>query len=108
MSRPLRILFALVALAAAPACGDAGAAEPDRGRALYEVRCLGCHGQSVHSRARRVASDFESVRAWVARWNDAVGARWSADEVDAVAVYLNQTYYRFPCPPTVCKVVSLR
>ena len=104
-----RTLLALAALAATTALAGTGGitVEPERGRALYEVHCLGCHGQSVHSRDKRAATDFASIRAWVARWNETVGARWDAGEIDDVAAYLNRTYYRYPCPPTVCKVVSL-
>lgn len=109
MHRARSTLLALAALAAAPALGAAGGTmvEPERGRALYEVHCLGCHGQSVHSREKRAATDFESIRGWVVRWNETIGARWDAGEIDDVAAYLNRTYYRYPCPPTVCKVVSL-
>ena len=77
-------------------------ADPERGRALYESRCMACHDQSVHGRPRRVASDFEAVRAWVARWNGSVAVGWGAEEIDDVAAYLNSTYYRFPCPPSIC------
>ena len=107
MRKPLVTLPALAAFAAACAFAAPGAApDPDRGRALYETRCLGCHGESVHSREKRAARDFASIRAWVARWNDTLRAGWGSDEVDDVTAYLNATYYRYPCPPTVCKVLS--
>ena len=107
MRNPGRTLLALAALAAAPAFAASGAApDPERGRALYEMRCLGCHGESVHSREKRAAQDYASIRAWVARWNETLGARWGSDEVDDVVAYLNAAYYRYPCPPTACKVVS--
>lgn len=95
-------------LAAALALPTTAAADPDRGRALYELRCLACHAESVHARPKRVARDFEDVRAWVARWNTTLKLRWSAEEIEDVTLYLNTTYYRYPCPPTVCKVVSLK
>ena len=90
-----------------PRAEDPGPNEPDRGRALYEMRCTGCHDRSVHARKSRSATDFEAVRAWVARWTETLRTGWSADEIDDVARYLNGAYYRYPCPPTVCKVVSL-
>ncbi|MEO5676841.1 MAG: hypothetical protein ABIQ84_04775 [Usitatibacter sp.] len=34
-------------------------------------------------------------------------ARWTGEEVDDVSLYLNGKYYRYPCPPRVCKVISL-
>ncbi len=98
-----------IALLAALACAWAPAtpaADAERGKGLYETRCDGCHAQSVHGRAKREAADFEAVRAWVRRWSGQVGAKWSAEEVDDVAVYLNQRYYRFACPPPACSSTS--
>lgn len=88
------VLFASVSVS--------GAADIERGRSLYESRCTACHDQGVHGRARRAAGDFESVRAWVARWNESLAAGWGAEEIDDVTTYLNSTYYRFPCPPSLC------
>jgi hypothetical protein len=88
------VLFASVSVSAL--------ADLERGRALYESRCLSCHDQSVHRRARRVALDFEGVRAWVVRWNQNLEAGWGDEEIDDVTAHLNSTYYRFPCPPRIC------
>lgn len=103
------IILALAALAAVlflVSSRTASAADAERGRQLYESRCGGCHAVSVHGRAKRVAGDFAALRAWVARWNDSLGLRWGGEEIDDVAVHLNLAYYRFACPPEVCKVVS--
>jgi mono/diheme cytochrome c family protein len=105
------VLIAVVVLATPAllfATRSASAADVQRGRALYESRCGTCHSESVHGRAKRVATDFEDVRRWVIRWNTNLGLRWAGEEIDDVSAYLNNTYYRFPCPPTVCKVVSLK
>jgi hypothetical protein len=110
MSKTVRYVAAGVLACAATLAPQPAAAQPDitRGRALYELRCLGCHAESVHARAKRVAKDFDEVRAWVARWNTSLSLYWEAKEVDDVALYLNHAYYQYPCPPTTCKVVSLR
>lgn len=97
---------AFAVLATLAGAGGAAASDITRGRALYELRCDGCHAESVHGRRTRVATDFESVRAWVNRWNTTLKLGWTGEEVDDVALHLNATYYRYPCPPTVCKVVS--
>ena len=85
----------------------ASAADAGRGAALYELRCGNCHSESVHGRSKRVATDFGEVRGWVNRWNESLGLRWGNEEIDDVSVYLNNTYYRYVCPPQVCKAVSL-
>ncbi|MEO5695413.1 MAG: cytochrome c [Usitatibacter sp.] len=99
------LLAALTAAAgivlATPRTADG--AEEVRGRALYESRCTSCHATSVHGRTKRVAADFEQVRAWVARWNRDIPVGWSDAEIDDVAAYLNNTYYHYPCPPTICR-----
>jgi hypothetical protein len=105
-----RILFIGVVIAAAivlAAPRGAAGADPQRGRVLYEASCGNCHSESVHGRAKRVATDFTEVRRWVSRWNESLALRWGDEEIDDVALHLNDTYYRYPCPPSVCKVVSL-
>lgn len=85
---------------------SAAAVDADRGRVLYESRCEGCHAASVHGREKRVATDFESARAWVRRWSANLGLGWTDDDVIDVTVYLNDRYYRFRCPATVCKATG--
>ncbi len=109
MPRRHSILIAVVVLAAFVilfATRPASGADVVRGAALYELRCGGCHSESVHGRAKRVATSFEEVRRWVNRWNATLALRWEAEEVDDVTLFLNATYYRYTCPPSVCKVVS--
>jgi mono/diheme cytochrome c family protein len=75
---------------------------PARGQALYDTRCIACHDRSVHRRESRQARDFAALRREVLRWSGTAGADWRDDEVDAVTGYLNDRYYRFPCPAEVC------
>jgi len=93
------LALACVMCAQAPAHG----ADAERGRALYEARCDLCHGASVHVREARRATSLEGVRAQVARWNTELGGGWSADEINDVTVYLNNRYYFYPCPESVCR-----
>lgn len=99
------VMIAAPALVLAPML--ASGADAERGRTLYELGCDGCHSESVHGRAKRVASDFDDVRRWVSRWNANLGLHWGDEDVDDVSAYLNKAYYQYTCPPQVCKVVSL-
>jgi hypothetical protein len=92
---------AALALGAFALVGTA-AADPARGRALYEARCGGCHNESVHNDTSRHARNFEEVRARVADFGARVKAGWTEAQVDDAAVYLNERYYGFPCPPQLC------
>jgi hypothetical protein len=85
----------------------ATAADVDRGRALYESRCFECHSPAAHSRPAHVAGDFNEIRAWVRRWSDHLGLEWTEEDIANVTVYLNNSYYRYPCPADVCPVVGV-
>lgn len=79
-----------------------GAGDFDRGQLLYQARCVGCHDKSVHNRAARKAVTVEAIRAQVKRWDGAMGGAWKDPEVDDVTTYLNELYYRYPCPLGIC------
>ena len=98
----LRSVFCVL-LAGGPLAALAQTPDPERGRSLYEGRCVGCHEKSVHQRDSRIAKDFAQVRAAVVGWDREMGALWRAEEVDAVTRYLNDRYYRYPCPSVVCR-----
>jgi len=100
-----RISAVLLLAALAPAV-PAVAADAARGQALYESRCGECHTKSVHQRESRKATTFAGVLAQVGRWNDTLGGDWTAEDIEDVAVYLNQRYYKYPCPTAVCSVGS--
>ena len=97
------IKFALALACVMCALAPAHGADAERGKALYEARCDLCHRTSVHLREARKATSFDGVRAQVARWNTELGGAWSVDEIDDVTVYLNDRYYSFPCPGSVCR-----
>ena len=99
----LKAVMVSMALALAGLSGAAIAADSARGSAIYETRCIAGHASSVHQRSARKAQSFDGVRAQVLRWSTEVGGTWNGDEIDDVSVYLNQRYYRFPCPQGLCK-----
>lgn len=89
------LLFA--ALLAATAVSQAQApTSPTRGQLLYDTHCVACHTQQVHWRSNKLARDWSSLVAQVARWQATAGLRWSKDEINQVAHHLNNTIYRFP------------
>jgi mono/diheme cytochrome c family protein len=102
---PARATFTLAAFVSTAAFATVEPLPPElqRGRALYDTRCIGCHDRSVHQRESRLAQDFASLRAQVVRWNANVGGEWRIEEIDQVSAYLNDRYYKFPCPPEICK-----
>ena len=95
---------AVAPLASMPAAHAAG--DESLGAALYESRCTGCHERSVHTRNPRRASSFDQIRAYVWRWDRYLGGAWQPGEIDAVAQYLNERYYHYPCPQEVCGLAA--
>ena len=98
-----RSLLLIGAAAAGIAAAPAGAADAGRGRSLYETLCNVCHSSGVHIRASRKAATFEGIREQVERWNRELGGAWGRDEIDDVTVYLNDQYYFFRCPESICR-----
>ena len=74
--------------------GQAQAADPERGKLLYENHCRVCHTSVVHIREDRKASSREEIRTWVQRWRKELGLQWGYGEIDDVMEYLNERYYR--------------
>jgi hypothetical protein len=89
----------LVLAAAVPL---AGAGDFERGKTLYNARCVGCHDRSVHQREARKALTIEGIKAQVRRWDAFLQGAWRNNEVNDVTTYLNELYYRYPCTPEVC------
>ena len=102
----MRSIFGVLMVAFGSIALATSAADADRGKLLYEARCDGCHDQSVHTRGRKVATDFDEVRKYVQRWNINLGGAWGEEEIADVAIYLNGKFYSYKCPETVCKVTS--
>ena len=96
-------MIASLALGISFLSGAVMAADAGRGGMLYETRCKACHEESVHNRDVRKAKSFDALRAQVLRWSAETGGLWTVDEIDDVARYLNERYYRFPCPQVQCK-----
>lgn len=99
----MRTAIAFIAVSLSGLSVAQAPADAERGKILYEARCSACHASSVHNRDSRKAKSYDGLRAQVLRWSAEAGKGWTADEIDAVALYLNRLYYQFPCPQQLCK-----
>lgn len=75
-----------------------------RGQLLYETACAGCHTEQAHWREQRLVRDWTSLIEQVTRWQRTTGQNWRAEEIEDVAAYLNDRYYRVPCPVRTCTI----
>jgi mono/diheme cytochrome c family protein len=98
MRKPIVLLGATSMLACATAAGQA--TQTPHGELLYSTYCHGCHTTEVHWRAKKLASDWTSLKYQVRRWQDNIALGWGEDDVTAVARYLNGLYYHFPTVDT--------
>lgn len=94
MLRPLLSIVVLTLLAGAGAKAQPGGTE-SRGRLLYGNHCIACHSTQMHWRDGKLATDWASLKAQVRRWQAAAQLNWSEDDIDDVARYLNDSFYRF-------------
>ena len=67
-----------------------------RGGLLYSTHCNACHTSEVHWRDQKLATDWNSLKAQVRRWQTSIGLVWSEEDITNVAHYLNAAYYKFP------------
>jgi len=65
------------------------------GQGLYENHCPDCHESSVHIRKRHKARSMADIKAWIRRWSDYKQLGWGEREIDQVAAYLNEQFYKF-------------
>ena len=78
------------------------AADAGRGRLLYENACVACHTTQAHWRERRVVNSWDDLLYQVNRWQNAAGQAWAEPDIRDVGAYLNQEFYRLPCPGKGC------
>jgi mono/diheme cytochrome c family protein len=85
---------AVTAIGLLLSCGDSMAADASRGQLLYENHCTVCHTSVVHVREQHKARSREDIQAWIRRWQKELALNWGSGEIDDVAEFLNQRYYR--------------
>ncbi|PKO54100.1 MAG: hypothetical protein CVU26_03370 [Betaproteobacteria bacterium HGW-Betaproteobacteria-2] len=92
MYRYLAIML-LLTLPGIAIADDHQDAQMSRGEMLYRNHCIECHNQQIHWRDGRIAADLNGLKKEVERWQDAIGVKWTEEEVNEVSRYLNSTYY---------------
>ncbi len=99
----LRIYVSLFGLLFLAACGTREpaplqAGDTVRGALLYDTACVQCHTTQAHWRDKSIVASWETLVAEVSRWQKISGQRWSDGEIQDVAAYLNQRFYKMPAP----------
>ena len=94
-----RSALTLVGIVLAGLFALAGAASAQsRGELLYTTHCIACHSTQMHWREQRRATDLDSLKEQVRRWQGRALLSWTEDDIVEVTRYLNQSIYRFGQP----------
>lgn len=91
-SARLIIAGSLLFAASAPTIG----ADLERGRSLHDTHCVLCHEPALYARPDRIANSYLEIRQQVQRWQDNTKLRWSPYDIDSVAEFLADKYYKIP------------
>ena len=88
----MRIVIALALMLVAPAWAQ----DAQRGKALYDVHCVACHYERIHKRdpSRSLVRTLAQLRVEVAQRAVQIGKRFTIEDLDDIAEYLNRTHYR--------------
>jgi hypothetical protein len=66
-----------------------------RGALLYSTHMRCVPHIKVHWREQRLATDMDSLKFQVRRWQASIGLGWTEDEIADVVRHLNAAYYGF-------------
>jgi mono/diheme cytochrome c family protein len=67
-----------------------------RGELLYTTHCIACHNEQIHWRDKKIARNWEGLKAQINRWQNIAGLAWSNRDIVEVARYLNARDYHYP------------
>ena len=88
---------------------DAHCPDPERrGRLLYETHCNACHTTQAHWRDKHIVKSWSDLLYAVTRMQKNAGQEWGMNEILDVAGYLNELFYKMPCPVAGCRGTQAR
>lgn len=70
-------------------------ADPAAGKALHDANCTKCHNSSVYTRPDRRVKNLGALNNQVQRCEQMLKLQWFDDDIENVAAYLNQQFYKY-------------
>jgi len=88
----VRFPIALVLMLAMPAWAQ----DAQRGKTLYELHCFTCHYERIHNRdpSRSLIRSLGQLRLEVVQRAAQTRQRFTVEDLDDIAEYLNRSHYR--------------
>ena len=65
------------------------------GKLLHDENCLRCHNESKYTREDRMIKNFQELHERIKQCELMAELTWFDEEIDDVAAYLNDQFYRF-------------
>jgi hypothetical protein len=90
------VLGAVLLSGGALLSGEADAGDLGRGQALHDTFCVACHNTAPYEREDRLANTYLEIRQQVDRWQGNARLRWSPQDIESVAEFLANRYYKVP------------
>jgi mono/diheme cytochrome c family protein len=87
-------LAVLLLTALAAGASPVQAQAQTRGELLYSTHCVTCHTTQMHWRDQRLATDWNSLKALVKRWQGVAALDWSEADILEVTRHLNDRIYK--------------
>ncbi len=66
-----------------------------KGKALHDKQCVGCHDNSVYTRAERRVKSPEALIGQVNNCVRQVGLKLDRDQVNDLVKHLDESFYKF-------------
>ncbi len=71
------------------------AVDTSHGKSLQQKNCMSCHDDGMYTRNERKVTTREGLTKQVKRCELTLGLQWFDEDVDDVAGYLNESFYKF-------------
>lgn len=85
----------LLALVLAAGAGPALAADIANGKQLQQENCRSCHDDGMYTRENRKVTTPDGLMKQVRRCESTLGLQWFDEDINDVAAYLNESFYKF-------------
>ncbi len=73
----------------------AQAGDAKQGQALYQANCTRCHDTTIHTRPSSIIHSLDGLKKRVQFCEAGNRLHWSSDQIEDVASYLNESFYKF-------------
>jgi cytochrome c553 len=71
------------------------AVDVNHGKTLQQQNCMACHDDGMYTRDARKVTTLGGLHKQVKRCELTLGLKWFDEDINDVAAYLNESFYKF-------------